>query len=296
MESRSSVGPRAPPRERVSGLPAETAHWTGEGVIITITRVRSGGDRVIPPKLLVVDDETEMLSLLGEYFGQRGFEVLVAADAATARALVEAEDPQVAVVDVHMPGEDGLSLARWLRVERPGLGIVMLSAAAETIDRIVGLEVGADDYVAKPFELRELLARVKGLLRRTQPPVLQQHAGTADPVPPPEPGAVAPHRMPFGTCSLDVERRRLFDAQGVEVELTASELDLVLLFARNPGRPLNRDQIMERAHNRSWDVFDRSIDLRVMRLRRKVERNPEKPEAIRTIRGVGYMFVAGGES
>jgi two-component system phosphate regulon response regulator OmpR len=100
--------------------------------------------------------------------------------------------------------------------------------------------------------------------------------------------------MPFGTCTLDLGLRRLFDSTGAEVELTASELDLVLLFARNPGRALNRDQIMERAHNRSWDVFDRSIDLRVMRLRRKVERNPEKPEAIRTVRGVGYMFVPGG--
>jgi two-component system phosphate regulon response regulator OmpR len=162
----------------------------------------------------------------------------------------------------------------------------MLSAAAETVDRIVGLEVGADDYVAKPFELREMLARVKGLLRRTQPgSPTQLAAGPSD--------GQAALRVPFGTCALDVENRRLFDAQGVEVELTASELDLMLLFARNPGRPLNRDQIMERAHNRNWDVFDRSIDLRIMRLRRKVERNPEKPEAIKTVRGVGYMFVPG---
>jgi two-component system phosphate regulon response regulator OmpR len=242
------------------------------------------------PILLVVDDETELLSVLNEYFSHQGFRVLTAADASTARAAVLAEEPQVAVLDVHMPGEDGLSLARWLRVQYPGVGIVMLSAAAETVDRIVGLEIGADDYVAKPFELRELLARVKGLLRRVQ---------QAMPLGAATPGATAsptPNGVAFGICTLDVDRRRLFDAQGVEVELTASELDLMLLFARNPGRPLNRDQIMERAHNRSWDVFDRSIDLRIMRLRRKVERNPEKPAVIKTVRGVGYMFVPGSGS
>ncbi len=231
--------------------------------------------------LLVVDDEAELLSLLGEYFGR------TAGDAAAARAIVATEEPQVAVIDVHMPGEDGLSLARWLRVERPHLGIVMLSAASETVDRIVGLEVGADDYVAKPFELRELHARVKGLLRRLQPP--PPAAASSAPA-----AAAGTARIAFGTCTLDLDTRRLFDARGAEVELTASELDLVLLFARNPGRPLNRDQIMERAHNRSWDVFDRSIDLRVMRLRRKVERNPEKPEVLKTVRGVGYMFVPTG--
>ncbi|MCW5634077.1 MAG: response regulator [Rubrivivax sp.] len=248
------------------------------------------------PTLMVVDDETELLSLLGEYFGRHGFRVLMARDAAAARAIVAADEPEVAVIDVHMPGEDGLSLARWLRVERPRLGIVMLSAASEAVDRIVGLEVGADDYVAKPFELRELLARVKGLLRRAQlvpPPA----AATADVAPAgPEAGSPAgpAGRIAFGTCTLDLGTRRLFDARGAEVELTASELDLVLLFARNPGRPLNRDLIMERAHHRSWDVFDRSIDLRVMRLRRKVERTPEKPEVLRTVRGVGYMFVPAG--
>jgi two-component system phosphate regulon response regulator OmpR len=252
--------------------------------------------RVTPPTLLVVDDEIELLSVLSEYLGGQGFRVLVASDAQKARAAVADVEPHVAVIDVLMPGEDGLSLARWLRVAHPAVGIVMRSAAAETVDRIVGLEVGADDYVTKPFDLRELLARIKGLLRRTQAPAPFPPASQPSPTPPT--GSAAPQAraaaMPFGTCTLDLGLRRLFDSTGAEVELTASELDLVLLFARNPGRALNRDQIMERAHNRSWDVFDRSIDLRVMRLRRKVERNPEKPEAIRTVRGVGYMFVPGG--
>lgn len=250
-------------------------------------------ERVAPATLLFVDDEVELLDLLKEYFGRHGFDVLTAADAAAARAAVAAAAPQLAVIDVHMPGEDGLSLARWLRVEHPTLGILMLSAAAETIDRIVGLEVGADDYVAKPFDLRELLARVKGLLRRTQPGEPATRRPADEPTCAGAPQQASAQRIAFGTCTLDLDGRRLFDARGAEVELTASELDLVLLFARNPGRALDRDQIMERAHNRSWDVFDRSIDLRVMRLRRKVERDPARPEAIRTVRGVGYLFVPG---
>jgi len=244
-----------------------------------------------PASLLVVDDETELLSLLGEYFHRQGLRVWTAPDAASARAIVATQAPQVAVIDVNMPGEDGLSLARWLRVEHPGIGILMLSAASETIDRIVGLEVGADDYVAKPFDLRELLARVKALLRRMRAAAPATAAETRA-----APHDAAANEVVFGTCRLDLDLRRLFDAGGAEVELTASELDLLLLFARNPGRPLSRDQIMERAHNRSWDVFDRSIDLRIMRLRRKVERNPEKPEAIKTVRGVGYLFVPGSGS
>lgn len=247
------------------------------------------------PTLLVVDDESELLSVLDEYFVQQGYRVLTAADAAAARTILAGEEPQVAVLDVHLPDEDGLSLARWIRVQHPHMGIVMLSTAAETIDRIIGLEVGADDYVAKPFELRELLARVKGLLRRTmhtaQPPEGAAASGAAA-------GAATPttHRLAFGTCTLDTDQRRLFNASGTDVEITAAEFDLMLLFVRNPNRPLNRDQIMERAHKRSWDVFDRSIDLRIMRLRRKVELNPEKPEFIKTVRGVGYVYVPGGSA
>jgi two-component system phosphate regulon response regulator OmpR len=247
------------------------------------------------PTLLVVDDERELLSLLDEYFVQQGYRVLTAADAAAARAILAGEEPQVAVLDVHLPDEDGLSLARWIRVQHPRVGIVMLSTAAETIDRIVGLEVGADDYVAKPFELRELLARVKGLLRRTMH-TMQPPEGAAAPEAAAAAATPTTHRVAFGTCTLDTDQRRLFDASGTDVEITASEFDLMLLFVRNPNRPLNRDQIMERAHNRSWDVFDRSIDLRIMRLRRKVEPNPEKPEFIKTVRGVGYVYVPGGSA
>jgi two-component system phosphate regulon response regulator OmpR len=161
------------------------------------------------------------------------------------------------------------------------VAIVMLTTASEPVDRIVGLELGADDYVGKPFELRELLARVRAVLRRTQAP-----AGT-----PAAPAAEGSRRVPFGTLELDLERRKLLSADGREVEITAAEFDLLALFARHPNRPLTRDQIMEQAHNRGWDVFDRSIDLRVMRLRRKIERNPDKPEVLKTVRNVGYVYV-----
>jgi two-component system phosphate regulon response regulator OmpR len=239
------------------------------------------------PGLLVVDDEPELRSVLGEYFERQGFTVRGAGDAAAAREAVAAAAPRLALLDINMPGENGLSLARWLREHHPGVAIVMLTTAGETVDRIVGLELGADDYVPKPFDLRELLARVRAVLRRGV-------------VPNTLPGALAPlqpaRRIAFGLCRLDLDERRLLGAQGDEIPITAAEFDLLALFARHPNRPLNRDQIMEQAHNRGWDVFDRSIDLRVMRLRRKIERNPDKPEVIKTVRNVGYVFIpaAGG--
>jgi two-component system phosphate regulon response regulator OmpR len=240
------------------------------------------------PTLLVVDDEPELRGLLAEYFGRHGFEVRVAGDAAQARQLIAAARPDLSVLDVNMPGENGLSLARWLREAHPQVAIVMLTTASETVDRIVGLELGADDYVSKPYELRELLARVRAVLRRLQTPVVAAAAGT------PAAAADQTRRVPFGDRVLDLDQRRLLAADGAEIEITAAEFDLLALFARHPNRPLNRDQIMEQAHNRGWDVFDRSIDLRVMRLRRKIERNPDKPEVLKTVRNVGYVYVPPG--
>jgi DNA-binding response OmpR family regulator len=233
------------------------------------------------PTVLLVDDEPELRALLAEYFGRNGFEVMQAQDAAAARARVAERVPDVAVLDINMPGENGLSLARALREAHPRLAVLMLTTAGEAIDRVVGLEMGADDYIAKPFELRELLARVRAVLRRLQV--------TAAPAPVAAPSD--PERIAFGLCELDMVQRKLFGTDGAEIDITAAEFDLLALFARHPNRPLNRDQIMEQAHNRGWDVFDRSIDLRVMRLRRKVERNPDKPEVIKTVRNVGYVYV-----
>jgi two-component system phosphate regulon response regulator OmpR len=234
---------------------------------------------------MAVDDEPELLDLLQEYLGRHGFEMCTAPNAAHARELVMQRVPDLAILDVNMPGENGLSLARWLRETYPGMGLVMLTTAGEMIDRVVGLEVGADDYLPKPFELRELLARVRAVLRRTSAPATQAAASSALSLP--------GRQVVFGTSRLSLDERRLFRADGAEVELSAAEFDLLALFARHPNRPLTRDQIMEQAHNRGWDVFDRSIDLRVMRLRRKIERNPDKPEVIKTVRNVGYVYVPG---
>jgi len=245
------------------------------------------------PQLLVVDDEPELRSLLVEYFARHDFAVEAVGDAAAARVVLALRRPALAILDINMPGENGLSLARWMREAHPRVGLVMLTTASDTIDRVVGLELGADDYVPKPFEMRELLARVRAVLRRAETTA----AATAAPAAAGAPVAAAPsgRRVAFGACVLDLEERRLLGADARDIDISAAEFDLLALFARHPNRPLNRDQIMEQAHNRGWDVFDRSIDLRIMRLRRKIEKNPDKPELIKTVRNVGYVFVPAGD-
>ena len=245
------------------------------------------------PQLLVVDDEPELRSLLVEYFARHDFAVEAVADAAAARASLALRLPALAILDINMPGENGLSLARWMREAHPRVGLIMLTTASDTIDRVVGLELGADDYVPKPFEMRELLARVRAVLRRAETTA----AGAAAPAPAGTPTGAAPagRRVAFGACLLDLDERRLLGADSRDIDISAAEFDLLALFARHPNRPLNRDQIMEQAHNRGWDVFDRSIDLRIMRLRRKIEKNPDKPELIKTVRNVGYVFVPAGD-
>ena len=158
-----------------------------------------------------------------------------------------------------MPGENGLSLARWMREAHPRVGLVMLTTASDTVDRVVGLELGADDYVPKPFEMRELLARVRAVLRRAETTAAAAPAaGSAAAAPAAAPSS---RRVAFGACLLDLDERRLLGADASDIDISAAEFDLLALFARHPNRPLNRDQIMEQAHNRGWDVFDRSIDL-----------------------------------
>jgi two-component system phosphate regulon response regulator OmpR len=186
------------------------------------------------------------------------------------------------VLDIRMPGEDGLTLARQLRATS-GVGIVMLTASGETVDRIVGLEVGADAYLAKPFDPRELLATVRSVLRRAVRP-----SAPGTPAPPTRDG------VRFGRCLLDLEARRLRTLEGEEVPITAMEFELLRVFARNPGRVLTRERLLELAHDRGLEPFDRSIDTRVWRLRRKVEPDPARPEAIRTMRGGGYLFTPPG--
>ena len=222
------------------------------------------------PGLLVVDDEAELRELLGEYFSPPGLARRGSGRRRRgARRRCRARPPALAILDVNMPGENGLSLARWIREDHPPIGVVMLTTAAETMDRIVGLEVGADDYVPKPFEMRELLARVRAVLRRAGDVRGRRGAAQRTARPPTR------RRVAFGDRRLDLDERRLFGADRRGDRDHAPPSSTCWRCSRAiPNRPLNRDQIMEQAHNRGWDVFDRSIDLRVMRLRRKIETQP----------------------
>lgn len=236
--------------------------------------------------LLVVDDDTSVREMLAEYLCEHGYSVRTAADGTAMRAALEADLPDLVLLDLRLPGEDGLTLARFLR-ERYDLGIVMVTAAGDTIDRVVGLEVGADDYVAKPFDPRELLARVKSVLRRMQ-------ARPQDDPAPSGATSTSPARQRFGRCEVALESRRLFDlgADGAEVPMTAMEYELIRVFLANPNRVLSRDQLLMHTRNREWEPFDRSIDIRIGRLRRKIEPDPaEEPRVIRTVRNGGYMYV-----
>jgi len=231
-----------------------------------------------PSRLLIVDDEPELVEVLHEYFAELGHAVQTAANALQARVLMTAQPPDLLILDIRMPGEDGLSLSRWVRENCPRTGIIMLTTAAQVIDRVVGLEMGADDYLGKPFDMRELQARVSSVLRRREAaslPAEQLPAGMAA----------------FGRCRLNLAGRKLYGPDGAEIAITSMEFDLLQVLSNNPNRVLNRDQLMERAHHKDWDVFDRSIDLRIMRLRRKIEPDPTKPEVIKTVRGAGYMYV-----
>jgi DNA-binding response OmpR family regulator len=230
-------------------------------------------------RVLVVDDDAEVRGMLVEYLATSGYDVTAAGDGAAMREALARARPQVVLLDVNLPGEDGLSLARFLR-EHHDLGIIMVTAAGEVVDRIVGLEMGADDYVAKPFDLRELRARLKSVMRR-----VQDRSG-ATPV-----SASARDRVPIGQCLLDLKSRQLFDREGRDIPVTAMEFDLLKTFVEHPNQVLSRDQLLTLTRNREWEPFDRSIDIRIARVRRKVEVDPDKPLAIRTVRGAGYMFV-----
>lgn len=242
----------------------------------TVEQINPGTSRI-----LIVDDEPDVRSTLKDYLVVHGYDVAEAASGESMRAALEQALPDVVLLDVGLPGEDGLSLARYLR-ERYNLAIIMVTGAGEVVDRIVGLEVGADDYVAKPFDLRELLARVKSVLRR--------YRGDNSEAPPRD-AAPESRRARVGACELDIDARRLIDGEGREVPLTAMEFELLKVFVERPNRVLSRDQLLNLTCNRDWDPYDRSIDIRIARLRRKIESDPGNPRTIKTIRGHGYVFV-----
>ena len=229
--------------------------------------------------VLIVDDDASVRGMVAEYLTEHGYAVTEANGGAAMRTEIERNLPDVVLLDVRMPGEDGLTLARFLR-ERYDVGIIMVTGAGEVVDRVVGLEIGADDYVTKPFDPRELLARLKSVMRRIQ----------ASP-PSTPPATTVASRVPVGRCMLDLASHQLFGGDGLELPMTAMEFDLLKVFVEHPNKVLSRDQILTSTHNREWEPFDRSIDIRIARLRRKIEADPENPQAIRTVRGAGYMFI-----
>ncbi|NYZ13325.1 response regulator [Azospirillum sp. RWY-5-1] len=232
------------------------------------------------PHLLVVDDDREIRSLVSQFLTRHGFRVTAARDGQEMMKALETARIDLIVLDLMLPGEDGLSLCRRLRAgsATAAVPIIMLTAMGEETDRIIGLEMGADDYLAKPFGPRELLARIKAVLRR------------AVAVP------AAPGAAPTGTLlrfegwSLDVAKRELRSPDGVLVQLSAGEYDLLVAFVEHPQRVLNRDQLLDLARGRAAVPFDRSVDVQVSRLRRKIEPDPADPTIIKTVRGGGYIF------
>lgn len=247
---------------------------------------QSGRTKIMSTEVnvLVVDDDPDIRELLSDYLEDNGFVVNTAIDADSMKQSIEETVPDVVLMDVGLPGEDGLSLTRYLR-ERLDIGVIVISGAGDTVDRIVGLEVGADDYIAKPFDPRELRARIKSVVRRYQreTPAASDDAETS--------AQSEGEKVKLGSTILNLQTRQLCNLENEEIPLTAMEFDLLKTFIDRPNRPLSRDQLLNITHNRDWDPYDRSIDIRITRIRRKIENDPNKPLLIRTVRGVGYMFV-----
>jgi DNA-binding response OmpR family regulator len=197
------------------------------------------------------------------------------------RTQLERDPPAVVLLDIGLPDEDGLTLARFLR-ERYSVGIIMVTGADAVVDRVVGLEVGADDYISKPFDLREVLARVKSVLRRLRPRPSDAHGAAG--------------RISVGRCLLDLRSHELSDSGGRPVALTSMEFELLKALVEHPNQVLSRDRLLTLTRKREWEPFDRSIDILIGRLRRKIEEQPDRPQVIRTVRGAGYMFVPAAKS
>jgi two-component system phosphate regulon response regulator OmpR len=233
-------------------------------------------------RILVVDDDLRLRDLLQRYLTEQGFSVLTVPDAAGMDKALARERVDLLVLDLMLPGEDGLSICRRLRGTKNGVPIIMLTAKGEDVDRIVGLEMGADDYLPKPFNPRELVARIKAVMRRR-----------AAPLPPGSP-ALAPEKVSFGNMTVNLATRAL-DRDGQSISLTTGEFALLKVLVTHPRTPLSRDKLMELARGREYEVFDRSIDVQVSRLRKLVEKDPARPAYIQTVWGFGYVFVPDGQ-
>jgi DNA-binding response OmpR family regulator len=229
-----------------------------------------------PVHLLIVDDDTGVQEVLRRYFTDQGFKVSVAGNGAEMRNVLAHESIALVLLDLGLPGEDGLELTRLLRTDWKG-AVIIITGRGESVDRVVGLELGADDYVTKPFELRELLARVRSVLRRSTPA-----AATAAPA-----GEPAFH---FADYCLDPLGRTLRNARGEVIALTTGEYELLRVLVEHPNRVLSRDHLMERLHGRDAGPFDRAIDVQIARLRRKIEPDAANPALIKSVRGAGYLL------
>jgi DNA-binding response OmpR family regulator len=230
--------------------------------------------------IYVVDDEAPAREMVGDYLRLHGFEVTLCDGGSSLRQAFDKQTPDLIVLDLNMPEEDGLSIVRSLK-QKSSVPIIMLTATASPIDRVVGLEIGADDYLAKPCELRELLARIRVVLRRG-----------AGPAPTPASAKRAP--IKFGTKWLDIDAQVLRDDGGIEHPLASSEFALLKAFAENPKRVLSRERLLDLAEARDREAFDRAIDVRITRIRKKIEPDPARPSVIRTVRGAGYLFAPDG--
>jgi two-component system, OmpR family, response regulator len=231
----------------------------------------------LPDHIVIVDDDELLRGRLAAYLTSEGFRVSTADSAGTFRSIMRRERIDLVLVDIGMPGENGLSLTRFLR-EQSDIGVVILTGKGDPIDRAIGLEVGADDYIAKPFHLRELLARVRSVLRRTRSRS-DRDAGAA-PV------------VRFAGWRLDLAKRTLTSPQGKAVPLTTAEYQLLEAFVANPNQVLGRDRLLQLVAGRKWQPYDRTVDQHISRVRRKLEQDPNQPELIKSIRGQGYLFAA----
>lgn len=234
------------------------------------------------PHLAVLDDEPDITQLIARYLGAQGFRVSQVHRGEALLALMRSDPPALVLLDLGLPGEDGFAIARQLR-EHHRCGLVIVSGRGESIDKVVGLEVGADDYVTKPFDLRELLARIKAVLRRLEPPASAAGAVAA-------PAAPTAPRWRFAGYLVDAGPRSVRDAGGREVALTGGEFDLLVVLCRHAGRVLSRDFLLDATRGREAGPFDRTIDVQVGRLRRKLEADPENPVLIKSVRGAGYLL------
>lgn len=235
------------------------------------------------PKILIVDDDPRLRDLLRRYLGENGFNVLVSENGEAMKRLWVREHLDVLILDLMMPGEDGLAILKRLRAEKDMTPVIMLTARGEDVDRILGLELGADDYLSKPFNPRELLARIHAVLRRRP----RQDA----------PGAPSMENevVKFGDFELDLGTRVL-KKNGEIVPLTTGEFAVLKAFARHPRQPLSRDKLMEMARGREYEAFDRSLDVQVSRLRKLLEPDPSKPRYLQTVWGLGYVFIPDGHA